>query len=77
MKRNKTFAIIVFFTFFMLYAGLWSELAGRFKFNQWDIIGAKGRVTNHNLYSNIYIIGIVVILVIPYFIKLIRRYKSN
>jgi hypothetical protein len=79
MKIKTWLLVIIIYTLLLLYIGLWSELAGRIKFNQWDIIGigAKGRVTNHNLYSNFYIIGIVFILVISYFIKLIRNYKSN
>jgi hypothetical protein len=58
----------------MLYLGLWSELAGRIKFNQWDIIGAKGRITNHNLYSNLYILGLVLIISILFFKHLVMRY---
>ena len=77
--KIKTWVIIVIYTILLLYMGLWSELAGRIKFNQWDIIGigARFRVTNHNLYSNFYIIGIIFILIISYFIKLTRNYKSN
>jgi len=77
MNRNNTFIILfLLFTFFMLYLGLWSELAGRIKFNQWDIIGAKGRVTNHNLFSNLYILGIVLIAALLCFKKLIKRYNK-
>ena len=83
MSRNNT-SIILFllFTFFMLYVGLWSELAGRIKFNQWDIIGtgAKGRVTNHNLYSNFYLIGLALIMVIVFFrkaLKILNYIKKN
>jgi nitric oxide reductase large subunit len=77
MNRNNTFIILfLLFTFFMLYLGLWSELAGRIKFNQWDIIGAKGRVTNHNLYSNLYILGIVLITALLCFKKLSKRYNK-
>lgn len=72
--KIKTWVIIVIYTIFLLYMGLWSELAGRIKFNQWDIIGAKGRVTNHNIYSNLYILGIVLIAGISYFRYLISKY---
>ena len=72
--KIKTWVIIVIYTILLLYMGLWSELAGRIKFNQWDIIGAKGRVTNHNIYSNLYILGIVLIAVILYFKYLISKY---
>lgn len=71
---NKTWVIIIIYTLLLLYIGLWSELAGRIKFNQWDIIGPKGRVTNHNLYSNLYILGIVLIAVILSFKYLISKY---
>jgi nitric oxide reductase large subunit len=75
MNQYNTFIILfLLFTFFMMYVGLWSELTSRIKFNQWDIIGAHGRVTNHNLYSNLYILGIVFIVIILYFKHLIRRY---
>lgn len=66
--------VIFIFTLIMLYIGLWSELAGRIKYNQWDIIGAKGRITNHNLYSNLYIIGIVLMAVILSIKNLISKY---
>jgi hypothetical protein len=78
MKRYNTFIILfLLFTFFMMYVGLWSELTSRIKFNKWDIIGIGARyrgVTNHNLYSNLYILGIVLIVIILYFKHLIRRY---
>jgi len=74
MKIKTLIIIIIIYTLFLLYLGLWSELASRIKFNQWDIIGARGRVTNHNLYSNFYILGIVLIAALFYFKKLI---KSN
>jgi len=60
----------------MLYLGLWSELASRIKFNQWDIIGARGRVTNHNLYSNLYILGVILIAALLCFKKLVKRYNK-
>ena len=79
MSRNNT-SIILFllFTFFMLYVGLWSELAGRIRFNQWDIIGigARFRVTNHNLYSNLYLLGLVLIMVII-FLKKALNFLNN
>ena len=74
MKVKRWLLVIIIYTLLLLYVGLWSELAGRIKFNQWDIIGAKGRVTNHNLYSNLYILGIVLIAVIFYFKYFVRRY---
>ena len=74
MKVKIWLLVIIIYTLLLLYSGLWSELAGRIKFNQWDIIGARGRVTNHNLYSNLYILGIVLIAVIFYFKYLVRRY---
>ena len=79
MKIRTWLLVIIIYTLLLLYLGLWSELAGRIKFNQWDIIGigARFRVTNHNLYSNLYLLGIVFILVISYLIKFIRNYKSN
>jgi hypothetical protein len=72
--KLKLWVIIIIYTLLLLYVGLWSELTGRIKFNQWDIIGAKGRVTNHNLYSNMYILGIVLIAVVLYFKYLISNY---
>ncbi len=77
--KIKPWLILITYTLLLLYLGLWSELAGRIRFNQWDIIGigARFRVTNHNLYSNLYLLGIVFIIVISYLIKLIRNYKSN
>ena len=74
MKVKSWLLVSIIYTLLLLYIGLWSELAGRIKFNQWDIIGAKGRVTNHNLYSNLFILGIVLIAVILYFKYLVRRY---
>ena len=77
--KIKPWLILIIYTLLLLYLGLWSELAGRIRFNQWDIIGigTRFRVTNHNLYSNLYLLGIVFILVISYLIKFIRNYKSN
>ena len=79
MKIRTWLLVIIIYTLLLLYLGLWSELAGRIRFNQWDIIGigTRFRVTNHNLYSNLYLLGIVFILVISYLIKFIRNYKSN
>ena len=79
MKIRTWLLVIIIYTLLLLYLGLWSELAGRIRFNQWDIIGigARFRVTNHNLYSSLYLLGIVFILVISYLIKFIRNYKSN
>ena len=74
MKVKICLLVIIIYTLLLLYAGLWSELDGRIKFNQWDIIGARGRVTNHNLYSNLYILGIFLIAVIFYFKYFVRRY---
>lgn len=77
MKSKSLLFIIVLFTTFLLYMGLWSELTERIKFNQWDIIGAKGRVTNHNLYSVLYIIGVFFILVLSWLLKLVRNFRSS
>lgn len=74
MKIKTLLQVIIIYTFLILYAGLWSELSGRIKFNQWDIIGAKGRITNHNLYSNLYIIGLVLMAVILSIKNLISKY---
>lgn len=74
--KIKTWGIIVIYTLLLLSMGLWAELAGRIKFNQWDIIGlgVKGRVTNHNLFSSLYILGIVLTAVILYFKNPISKY---
>ncbi len=48
--RKITILIFILLTILILYAGLWDELANRVRFNKWDIIGTKGRVTNYNLY---------------------------
>lgn len=79
MKIKTVLILIILYTISILYAGLWSELAVRIKFNQWDIIGlgAKGRVTNHNLYSSLYILGIVLIAVILFFKYLISKYVKK
>jgi uncharacterized BrkB/YihY/UPF0761 family membrane protein len=61
--KIKPWLILIIYTLLLLYLGLWSELAGRIKFNQWDIIAASGRVTNHNLYSNLYLLGLLFIIV--------------
>lgn len=61
--NKKLLLFFFFYTLFSLYAGLWSELAGRIKFNQWDIFGHNGRVTNHNLYSNLYLFGVLLFLI--------------
>lgn len=74
--KLKSLVIIIIYTLLLLYVGLWSELAGRIKFNQWDIIGVGGRVTNHNLYSNLYILGIVLIAALICFKKLIKKYNK-
>jgi hypothetical protein len=77
MKIKTVLIPIILYTILILYAGLWSELTGRIKFNQWDIIGPKLRVTNHNLYSNLYILGIVLIAVILSFKYLISKYVKR
>jgi hypothetical protein len=74
MKEKRWLLVIIIYTLLLLYVGLWSELAGRIKFNQWNIIGLRGRVTNHNLYSNLYILGIFLIAALLCFKKLIKRY---
>ena len=72
--KIKPWLILIIYTLLLLYAGLWSELTSRVKFNDWDIIGTNGRVTNHNLYSNFYILGIVLIAALFCFKKLIKGY---
>ena len=74
MKEKRWLLVIIIYTLLLLYVGLWSELVGRIKFNQWDIIGANGRVTNHNLYSNLYILGLVLIAVILCLKYLVKKY---
>jgi hypothetical protein len=74
--KLKSWLIIIIYTLLLLYGGLWSELEGRIKFNQWDIRGANGRVTNHNLYSNLYILGIFLIAALLCLKKLIKRYNK-
>ena len=77
MTIKTVLILIILYTILILYAGLWSELEGRFKFNQWDIIGSKLRVTNHNLYSSLYITGLVLIAVIVFFKYLISKYVKK
>jgi hypothetical protein len=74
MKIKPWLLVIIIYTLLLLYLGLWSELAGRIKYNQWDIIGigARFRVTNHNLYSNFYLLGLVLIMVIVFFRKALK-----
>jgi hypothetical protein len=76
MPKTKVLVFTIY-TLTILYLGLWSELVGRIKFNQWDIIGANGRVTNHNLYSNLYILGIVLIAVIICLKYLVKKYLKS
>ena len=76
MTKTKVLVFTIY-TLTILYLGLYSELVGRIKFNQWDIIGARGRVTNHNLYSNLYILGIVIIAVILYLKYLVKKYFKS
>lgn len=78
MKIKLWLLVIIIYTLLFLYLGLWSELDGRIKFNQWDIIGigAKGRVTNHNLYSNFYLLGLVLIMVIVFLKKSIKLFHK-
>lgn len=71
MVRNNTFTLLfLLFTFFMLYIGLWSELVHRVKFNSWDIIGVRVRVTNSNLFSSLYILGLFILLAFKLVFKL-------
>jgi hypothetical protein len=72
--RRKILLIFSMFTLFMLYIGLWNEMKSRIRFNQWDIIGPTWRVTNHNFYSNIYIIGVLVFTAYISF-SLFRKWK--
>ena len=77
MKIKSWLLVIIIYTLLLLYVGLWSEFAGRIKFNQWDIIGARGRITNHNLYSNLYILGLVFIAVILCLKYLVKKYFKS
>ena len=62
MKKISLF-IFILLTILILYAGLWDELANRVKFNKWDIIGTKGRVTNQNIFSNLYLCVVLLCLI--------------
>ncbi len=72
---RKSLMILLIYTLFFLYIGLWDEIVYRLKFNQWNIIGLKWRVTNHNLYSNLYIVGLFSF--ITYEIYFLLRNKKN
>jgi hypothetical protein len=65
----------VLYTILVLYSGLGSELIYRFKFSDWDIFGAHGRVTNINLYSNFYILGAVLFLIVAAILKIKESHK--
>jgi hypothetical protein len=65
----------VLYTILVLYLGLGSELIYRFKFNDWDIFGAYGRVTNINLFSNFYILGAVLFLIVAAVLKIKESHK--
>lgn len=73
MKKMTFYLIVILYTAFMLYEGLWSEIKGRVKFNNWNIIGAHGRVTNFNLMSNTYILGLIIIIMMYFILKRWRR----
>ena len=77
MKKMTFYLIVILYTAFMLYEGLWSEIKARIKFNNWNIIGAHGRVTNFNLFSNTYILGILLIVMLNLILKLIRKSRNN
>jgi hypothetical protein len=75
MKIKPWLLVIIIYTLLLLYLGLWSELAVRIKYNQWDIIGIGHRfrgVTNHNLYSKFYLLGLVLIMAIVFFRKALK-----
>ena len=67
MKKISLF-IFILLTILILYAGLWDELANRVKFNKWDIIGTKGRVTNQNIFSNLYLCVVLLFLMFHPFV---------
>jgi uncharacterized BrkB/YihY/UPF0761 family membrane protein len=73
MKKMTFYLIVILYTAFMLYEGLWSEIKARIKFNNWNIIGAHGRVTNFNLFSNAYILGLIIIIMMYFILKTCRR----
>lgn len=75
--KKISLLIFILITILILYSGLWDELVNRFKFNQWDIIGPKRRVTNHNLYSNLYLVVIIIFLTFYISDKIKRYLKSN
>jgi hypothetical protein len=73
MNKMTFYLIVILYTAFMLYEGLWSEIKARIKFNNWYIIGAHGRVTNFNLFSNTYILGLIIIIMMYFILKTCRR----
>ena len=72
MKYLLSFVI---YTILVLYLGLGSELIYRFKYNDWNIFGAYGRVTNINLFSNFYILGAVLFLIVSFVLKIKGSHK--
>ena len=75
--RKITILIFILLTILILYAGLWDELANRVRINKWDIIGTKGRVTNHNLYSNLYLYVVLLFLMFHLFDVTRKRYFKS
>ena len=75
--RKITILIFILLTILILYAGLWNELANRVRFNKWDIIGTKGRVTNHNLYSNMYLFVVLLFLMLHLFDIIKKKYFKS
>lgn len=75
--RKITILIFILLTILILYAGLWDELANRVRFNKWDIIGTKGRVTNYNLYSNLYLCVVLLFLMFHLFDVTRKRYFKS
>ena len=76
MKKISILTFIIL-TIIILYVGLFDELFNRYKFNQWDIIGNKGRVTNHNLFSNLYLFLVLLYLFFYLLVKLKNRYLKS
>jgi len=67
--RYKIFIIWLGYTVIMLTMGLWSELELIIKHGNLDqIIGPRIRWLNNNFFSNLYIAGIIFLLIPIFFI---------
>ena len=67
---------VVLWTILIYYIGLGAEILGRFKHHNWNIIGSYGRVTDANLYSNLYLIGLCLFLFFALAIRLNNKLKK-